>query len=151
ARLAGNADVEAVAGDLQAAVLLLRAESWRFLASDDPQGPAAFKTKSDSAMGAVSDMESETLPDDVRSLIAPVKTALTQYTTSFEALAADMLKSDKQFDEEMRPEIEKLIATIGTAQASLKKDFEATKAESDATVIQAITVQKGVAGLALVI
>ena len=141
----------ALAVPIEANVLLVRVANWRFLATRDPKGPATFKANAGKTQASIGAFEKTDLPDNVRALIAPVKAALSAYVASFDALAANMLKSDDLYAKDMRPQIADMLAKIGKAEASLKQASEATKADTFATIDTTISVQEIMAGLALVL
>jgi methyl-accepting chemotaxis protein len=151
ARTSGDQSMAALAATIEASVLLVRVANWRFLATQDANGPATFKANVDRANSAIAAMEKSALPDDVRSLIPPVETALASYGASFEGVATNLLKSNDLFLKDMTPQIAEMLDGIGAAEASLKKDFAGTKSSTDETITSTITLQEVIAALALLL
>lgn len=151
ARVNTDSALGALASNVEASVLLVRVANWRFQATQDPKGPAAFKSNIELANGAIAALEKSAIPEDARSFIGPLKTALARYGTAFESYAANALRSDEVYDKEMRPQTIAMLESVNTAAASLKADFERTKSSTDATVGSTITMQEIIAGLALVL
>src|ERR1700722_16301347 len=65
--------ITALASDVKAAVLLVRVANWRFLATQDVRGPGTFKSNLVNARAAIAKFEAASLPNETRTLIAPVK------------------------------------------------------------------------------
>jgi methyl-accepting chemotaxis protein len=143
--------VAALVIPIESSVLLVRVANWRFLATRDPKGPETFKTNAEHAVAAIAALERAEVPDNVRALIGPVKAALAAYSSSFSALAANLLKSDNLFDKEMRPQIHDMQDSIRKAEVSLKRASDATKAEAFAVIDTTISAQELMAGAALVL
>jgi methyl-accepting chemotaxis protein len=142
--------VAALVGPIEAGVLLVRVANWRFLATRDAKGPATFKTSAEHAATAIAALERSELPDNVHALIGPVKTALAAYVSSFDALAAGMLKSDELYWKAMVPQTVDMLAKVGKVEASLKQLSDTTNTETLATVDTTMLAQEIIAGLALV-
>ncbi len=75
ARSGGEPTLASAAGQSEAAVLLVRVANWRFLATNDPKGPATFEANVEKAEAALAKLES-VANDATRPLIVPVKAAL---------------------------------------------------------------------------
>jgi methyl-accepting chemotaxis protein len=151
ARAGGDPSMAALAATVEANVLLVRVANWRFLATQDPNGPATFKANVDRANGATAALEKSALHDDVRPLIAPVKAALASYAASFESVATNLLKSNNLLLKEMNPQIVEMLEGIGAAEASLKQDFAGTKSATDETISSTTALQEIIAALALLL
>jgi methyl-accepting chemotaxis protein len=143
--------VAALAIPIESNVLSARVASWRFLATRDPKGPATFKTNAEHASASIAALEKAEIPDNVRALIGPVKAALAGYISSFDALAANLLKSDELFWKNMLPQAINMDERIAQAEASLKQASDTTKTETFATIDTTMSAQKLMAGLALVL
>jgi len=91
------------------------------------------------------------LPDTVRALIGPVKAALAAYASSFDSLAANILKSDELFWKSMIPQTVAMLEKVDKAEASLKHASDTTKTDTFANIDTTISMQEFIAGLALVL
>ncbi len=69
---------------IERTILLVRIANWRFIATGDPKGVAAFHTSAGNATAAVSVLERSANPA-VNALIAPVRASLAAYVTDFAA------------------------------------------------------------------
>ena len=136
---------------VESSVLLVRVANWRFLATRDAKGPATFKANTEHAAAALAALEKTELPDSVRAFIGPVKAALAAYAASFDALAANMLKSDDLFWKNMVPQAVNMLAKIGTVQQQLKQVADSAKADTMAAIDSTVSTQMIVGGLALVL
>jgi len=144
-------DIRAPARNVQTQILLVRVANWRFLATSDAKGPAVFKTHAEAATAALDAMEKPSVPEDVRKLIAPVRSALTAYADSFAIVSGTMLKSDDLFDNRMQPLIQRQVEAAGVAATSLGRDFAATQTATSALISSTAASQKLIAGAALVL
>src|SRR6266851_2820759 len=72
-------------------MLQMRVANWRFLATRDPKGPADFKAATEKTNATIANLEKADLPANIRSLIAPVKTALAAYIANSEAMSGAVL------------------------------------------------------------
>ncbi|MGA3005330.1 MAG: methyl-accepting chemotaxis protein [Acetobacteraceae bacterium] len=144
-------DIRAPARNVQTQILLVRVANWRFLATSDAKGPAVFKTNAEAATAALDAMEKPSVPEDVRKLIAPVRSALTAYADSFAIVSGTMLKSDDLFDNRMQPLIQRQVEAAGVAATSLGRDFAATQTATSALISSTAASQKLIAGAALVL
>jgi len=151
ARATGDTAVARPAVEIETAVLLVRVANWRFLATQDPKGPATFKANVGKAEEAIAALESHTLPESLRATVAPVKAALAAYAASFEETAAELVKAADIFDNQMVPQIESLQKIIASAEASLTGDFTATRQATGETIAATVRTQQIVALVALLL
>ncbi|RAI44354.1 methyl-accepting chemotaxis protein [Rhodoplanes roseus] len=137
--------------DLDKTVQAVRVANWRFLATRDAKGPDIFKAAVAKVDESLDNMEQADLPLDVLTALSPVRNAVSAYNASFQLLAAALQRSDALFDTEMAPKIERLQATMATAESSLQTDFAAARDASETTIAGTITVQQATAAAALLI
>ena len=121
------------------------------MATHDAKGPATFKANADKAAAAIAALEKVEMPDSVRALIAPVKTALAGYAASFGSISTNLLKSNDLFEKDMRPQLVQLVAGIGTAKASLQQAAAETRKQTDEAIATTVMVQEVMAGVALLL
>jgi len=134
---------------IESRVLLVRIANWRFLATRDPKGPATFKTDAERASAVIAALERADLPDNVGALIEPVKAALAAYVSIFDALAANMIKSDDLFWKSMLPQTADMLEKINKAETSLKEASDTTKTATFANIDTTISAQQIIGALAI--
>jgi methyl-accepting chemotaxis protein len=96
------------AARLEAAVLMVRVSSWRFIALLDATGPITFKTNLDKARVALGQFE-QTAPPGLGELIQPVTQNLAAYESNFAAFSTARLAAKLMFQDQIQP----LTATLG--------------------------------------
>jgi methyl-accepting chemotaxis protein len=146
---------QGVIADSAAAVeteaLLVRVANWRFLATRDPDGPATFKASADKAHAALKALQTVSLPDEVRALVEPVKSALDQYQASFDGVSASLLKSDDIYQKEMLPQLASMQDSVGNIQAWMTADFQSAKMLADGKINGTVDLQEIIAAFALLL
>ena len=145
ARGSGDRLLSAALKSLEPGILLVRVDSWQFLATRDPKGVATFKANSDRAKTVITVLEQAGLSANIQALLQAVKSALARYQEAFEVTSENLLKSDEIY----RGDVAKLtvdnLNTLAPAEASLKSDFDATRTQTDATISSTIVIQMAVA------
>ena len=96
-------------------------------------------------------MEHGNLPDNVRALVGPVKTALVAYTANSVAMSTNILKIDDLFWNDMVPHAVTMLEKIGTSQVSLKKASDTNKVDTIKNIAATTSGQEIIAGLALLL
>jgi len=151
ARQSGDSTIDTAAREVEAAVLLAQVTNWRFLATNDPNGPATFKTNAIAAMTALAALEKLPLAADVAKLTAPVSTSVITYTGTFATVSSNMLKSNDLFDNKMQPIILQQVTAATGASDSLNRDFATTKDATAGMVSSTVAMQELIAGGALLL
>ena len=151
ARQSGSDDIVTAARDVEAAILLAQVDNWRFLATRDPKGAATFKTNASAAMAELGKLEQLQLPDDVRQLVAPVRTSLSVYFGGFATVSSAMLKSDELFDNRMQPLIRQQMTLAMDIAASFGRDFVSAKDATAGMISGTVAMQELIAGIALLL
>jgi methyl-accepting chemotaxis protein len=128
-RAADVAELAASAESVLSAVLLVRVSNWRFLATNDPKGPATFATNASAATEAIARLHQVATPD-IQALIAPVQAALATYMADFKAYSEAALAGADLFAKEITPQGQEMRDTLGRAETSLKADLAASSAET---------------------
>ena len=149
----GTSDPELIARatDVETTVLLVRVANWRFLATSDPKGPATFTANVEKANGAIDKLSKAASAERLSAQLAPVKTALKDYATSFGDLSSAMLQSDEIYAKSLGTAYQKIDDLDETARKSLEADSVSTKAAADQTVSSTMTTQLAISGIALVL
>ncbi|HZB91147.1 MAG TPA: methyl-accepting chemotaxis protein [Stellaceae bacterium] len=146
-----NIPVRAQAINVETSVLLVGVANWRFLATQDPKGPATFKTSYEAAGAAIADFEKNPDAASFAPMIAPVKTALDAYNQSFGDASQAILKANGLYTTTMVPEFDKIVETGAAAQRTLDSDLDATRRETGETLSSTGALQALMAMLALVV
>jgi len=145
ARGSGDRLLSSAVGSLEPRILLVRVANWRFLATRDAKGVTTFKTNMDRARSDIATLEKAELPATIRPLLEAVRSALARYQEAFEITSENLLKSDALY----RGDVAKLtvdnLSTLAPAEAWLKRDFDATRIQTDATISSTIFTQTAVA------
>jgi hypothetical protein len=134
ARPSHDAEVTAGVADIESKILLARIASWRFLALHDNKGASSFKTSVDNAQQKLAALESATLPAEVQSAVASVKTSLTTYKNAFDTTSAAMLKADDIYGNNISPLIARSIDKLKAAETGLKSEYRASRATAEAAM-----------------
>jgi methyl-accepting chemotaxis protein len=150
ARTSGNDAANNAADPVERFVLLTRIANWRFLATNDPKGPATFKTTVEQAKAAVAALD-KVIPETLRPLVAPVGAALDDYAASFTALSAGMAQSDDLFENVIRATNIKITEQQEIARKSLVASLGDTKNETESVISGTSTAQATVAGLGILL
>ena len=149
ARAINDPVVNEAAGDTESAVLLVRVANWRFMATNDPNGQATFRTNSEKAEAALAKLERGT--PDLRDKIAPVREALKAYEGSFVSYSAATLRAIDSYDNKIRTGVKDRQDKLQAASVSLKQGFDASVTESDAIISSTTLWQSVLAGAGVVL
>ncbi|WP_063692010.1 methyl-accepting chemotaxis protein [Bradyrhizobium stylosanthis] len=148
ARVAVDEDTAALVADLESRLLQVQISGWRFLALRDTKGPAAFRTNVDRAMQRLSALEKSPQASELRTTLAPVKTALGIYKSAFETTSAAMLQADEIYHKNLAPLIVDSISKLKAAETTLKKDYKESRTAAEAAIDGTTSMQEVVGGLA---
>ena len=151
ARQSGSSEIDAAAGNVDAAILLARVTNWRFLATSDPKGPETFKVNAIVAFAALGALQKLPLSEEVGKLIAPATTSLTAYIGNFVTVSSAILNSDALFDKQMQPIILQQLTAAGGAAAALNRDFATVKDATTGMISSTVATQEVIAGIALLL
>jgi methyl-accepting chemotaxis protein len=151
ARRTGEGVIVDSAVAVETEALLVRVANWRFLATKDPKGLAIFEASTDKVQTALTALEKAPLPQEVRALLVPVKSALDNYHTSFNAVSAHLQKSAEIYEKEILPQLASMQDTVNNAEASLKKGFEGAKSVADEKINGTVSLQEAIAAFALLL
>jgi len=146
-RASGDAAAAAIAS-LEPLVLLVRVSNWRFLATHEPKGAANFKNNVEKARQGIAALEKADPPANVRKLADALKATLGSYAAAFETTSDNLVKADELYRGDIRKLTIEAGDTLKGTEASLKRDLEATKTQTDAAISGTILTQEIVAGLA---
>jgi methyl-accepting chemotaxis protein WspA len=159
----GQAAAVVQADSVESAMLLVRVANWRFLATHDPQGPAAFATNAAKAEKVLAQFEQHVRGGDFHEVLTEVSARLTAYRQSFVEISTSMAQADAVYATDVATALTKIQTQLDSARSALVSDVTARQADtqqsanrklSNAVLLQVIVglglVALGV-GLALVI
>jgi methyl-accepting chemotaxis protein len=142
--------LEATAARTERAVLLVRVNNWRFLATRDKAGPDKFRAAAEQA-GQALDTLDRVAAADLRAATGPARDALAMYRKDFEAASTAILTQDTLFNDTLRPLIIGMQTDLGKTRNALVQLSAATAQDAHESVSFASVVQLvlAVGGLAL--
>jgi methyl-accepting chemotaxis protein len=130
------------AAEVEKTVLLTRIAALRFVATEDPLAPSAFRASRDKATLAIAGLD-RVVAGETHASTAPTKAALAEYSHTFESLTAGTLDVNALFEAEMRPlpqqiqqELNDVISMVGSVATTTRHETEA--AISAAATLQVI-------------
>jgi methyl-accepting chemotaxis protein len=145
------AGYDALAGRTDAAILLVRVANWRFLATNDANGPATFKTNVAKANTLLAGLDKEDLPEITLRLVRPVKDALDAYARAFDVASAGLAAADRIYTAEMRPLMEEIGNSVGAVLVSISSDLAATEKATSASISATVVLAEVIAALTLLL
>jgi methyl-accepting chemotaxis protein len=137
--------------DVQADILLVQLGSWHFLATNDPEGPGAFRlnvAKATLTMKALSKLPSS---DKIKETIAPVQAALAAYGKNFAQSSAKMIEANQLYDKTMSASLLRIQNYGDELQKSVDADMKDTKSATDGIIATTTKVQGLLGGLGLLL
>jgi methyl-accepting chemotaxis protein len=144
-----SSDAAAGAAALERAVLLMRMAIWRFEATNDPMGPATFRTNAAAVAESLTEFEKLNTPD-MAAFIQPVRAALATYSDEFAVMAPALLGLLDAYETVQRPMVTSMQADLDKADESLGQDTAEAASRSAKLRDSTSKIQKIVAGLGLV-
>jgi len=138
------------ADQVKTAILLVRVSNWRFMATGDKAGPAAFDANVKKAHAALDSLRAAADPDVV-ALIGPVETALNVYEAGFKAFSEAKVAAGDLFVEQMRPQLIATQEKLDGAANTLQQAFNLASTDTAAIVEHAKLLASALAAIALVI
>jgi methyl-accepting chemotaxis protein len=130
---------------------LVRVGVWRFLATKDPSALDLIKRNAPRATAGLVAISASEPPEDIRVMIAPTKTKLTDYVQTFDALSSTLLTVEGLFDKEIVPRVADIQKGLDEVQGSLSQTFGDVRKATLATIISTMTLQQVIGGLVLLI
>ncbi len=138
------------AAELERGMLLVRIASWRFLATFDPQGPAAFAASVKVAEAAIL-RQDHLAPPAIKSLVGQVDGDLSTYDQAFSDFSDAKLSSDAIYQNELLPQVTVMQHQLAETEALLTRHFDAASHASGAIVRRASNLGELIAVLSLVL
>jgi methyl-accepting chemotaxis protein len=150
ARAAHDPAISDAAAKLETSLLQVRTAGWRFIATRDPKGPAAFVADARRASAALEEFRS-VAPAETTSLAGQVQSSLATYAASFAEYAEARVKSREMFDNDVLPQIMAMQETLAVAETTLRSDFAQATITAKSIVDQATVLQMILGGVVLVV
>ena len=136
----GKAAVSEKATDVQSAILLVRATSWRFLATSDAKDIDAFHADVKKASEQIAALQ--TADATLRSVIEPVASALTNYAATFDAVANVLTQRTQLFQKQLTPMNLNMQKMLQMSEDSLLHDFAGAKQSAEDMVTTSSRIQQ---------
>jgi methyl-accepting chemotaxis protein len=131
--------------DIQHALSTVDQKAWRFLASSDPKEFDAFGFAVDLAAMAMSSTANHPNAESIQPFLAPLQTALDNYSDSFNAIASHIIENNTYYEKTAVPQVEGIQKALAAAADSITRDTETVKTSTAAMVKEASTMQIAVA------
>ncbi|WP_370693899.1 methyl-accepting chemotaxis protein, partial [Methylobacterium sp. NEAU K] len=136
---------------VESAMLLVRVSNWRFLATSDPQGPAAFARNAAEAEVALKAMrEADDGAMFARPLMA-VEVALAAYKAGFQTTTAALETLKATFETGIKPHADAIDQIAVSAKATIDAVVADVTRQTAELVARAQLLQIGLTGVALVL
>jgi methyl-accepting chemotaxis protein len=142
-------EITAPVADLESKILQARLASWRFVAMRDSKSSSTFKANTERAQQRITALQEASLPEQVKSALAPVKTSLTAYQTAFESTSAAILVADETYRNNIAPLITACIDKLKVADSELAAEAQKTRASATGVIARTTWIQETAGGLAL--
>ena len=136
------------AAELERNMLLVRVASWRFLATFDPQGPAAFAATVKAA-GVSILRQNHLAPPGIKALVGQVDGDLSTYSQAFSDFSDARSSSEAIYGGELLPQIATMERQLEQAEAALTGRFDAASHRSGVIVRHASRLGEAIAAMAL--
>jgi methyl-accepting chemotaxis protein len=145
---AADTPFEHKATALETKVLLVRVANWRFLATRDAKGRETFSTNATKAMQQIAELEKASLPANLATQLASVKTYVDKYASAFEKASTNLLLGDELYYKVVAPLSISAIGQIDDATAAIGKAFAITTSDTSSLIRSTEMTQEIIAGTA---
>lgn len=142
-------DITAPVADLESKILQARLASWRFLAMRDSKASSTFRANTERAQQRITVLQEASLPEQVKSALAPVKTSLASYQAAFESTSAAILAADETYRNNIAPLIADSIDKLKVADTGLAADYQKTRTIAAGVIAGTTWIQEAAGGLAV--
>ncbi len=136
------------AATLERTMLLVRVASWRYLATFDPQGPAAFAASVKAAEASILH-QNHLAPPSIKALVGQVDGDLSTYSQAFSDFSDARTSSDAIYSGELLPQIATIERQLEQVETALTDRFDAASHRSGAIVRRASRLGELIAGASL--
>ncbi|AWN49949.1 chemotaxis protein [Methylobacterium terrae] len=125
----------------ESAMLLVRVANWRFLATQDPNGPATFATNAGKADTALKALRGLDTAGAFASSIRATEQALAAYVTAFQAYNAASGESQKVYDAGLKPRLTAIDQATKTVRAKVETVVAEIAAATEGMTARTRTIQ----------
>jgi methyl-accepting chemotaxis protein len=146
----GEPKASAAASRIERSFQLVRVGIWRFLATKDASALELIKRNVPRATAGLTALADAATPEAIRAQIDPVGAALADYTRTFDALSAAMLKTEALFEREIVPRIGEVQTALDAIQGTLARDLGGVTQTTETAIAETMTLEKAIGGLVLV-
>ncbi|MBR0685119.1 HAMP domain-containing protein [Bradyrhizobium manausense] len=142
-------EITAPVADLESKILQARLASWRFLAMRDSKASSAFRANTERAQQRITALQEASLPEQVKSALAPVKASLAAYQAAFESTSTAILLAEETYRNNIAPLITGSIDKLKVADTGLTADSQKTRTSAAAVIASTTWIQEAAGGLAV--
>ncbi|MGX7706032.1 HAMP domain-containing methyl-accepting chemotaxis protein [Methylobacterium sp. Gmos1] len=133
----------------ESAVLLVRVANWRFLATQDANGPATFATNAGKAEAALKALRGTDAAGAFAQPIRATEQALVSYVAAFQAYTAASGESRQAYDSGIKPRVAAIDQATRTVRAKVEAAVREIAADTEAMTARTLTIQLVLMTLAL--
>ena len=145
---AADTPFEHKATALETKVLLVRVANWRMLATRDAKGRETFSTNVAKATQQITELEKASLPANLATQLASVKSYVEKYASAFDKTSTNLLLGDELYYKAIAPLTVSAIGQIDDVTTAIGKALEATTSDTNDLIQSTTTMQEIVAGAA---
>jgi methyl-accepting chemotaxis protein len=133
----------------ESAVLLVRVANWRFLATQDPNGPATFATNAGKAEAALKALRGTDPAGTFAQPIRATEQALGSYVAAFQAYTTASGESRQAYDSGIKPRAAAIDQATRTVRAKVEAAVREIAADTQAMTGRTQTIQLVLIAVAL--
>lgn len=108
-----------------------------------------FRANTERAQQRITALQEASLPEQVKSALAPVKTSLASYQAAFESTSAAILAADETYRNNIAPLIAESIDKLKVADTGLAADYQKTRTIAAGVIASTTWIQEAAGGLAV--
>ncbi len=149
-RATDDPELAAFAADVEARILLVQVANWRFLATGDPDGRVTFKRAAGAAANALVGLR-QRVDEELGAGIAPLFTALGDYSLQFSIVSDAMVQSVDLFDKRIIPGIVAIQDALKPYLAARDTEFAAAREATKVILQTSAWLQTCLAGAGLLL
>jgi methyl-accepting chemotaxis protein len=140
ARATQDPTTESISAQAERAILLVRVNNWRFLATHDTAGPGKFRGVAEQAEKMLNALDLA-ITVEARPAIEPVRNALAAYRKDFDATSSAILAQATLFNNTLRPQLISMQDDLRKAEESLHRDATTADRQAGEAVSNTMTTE----------